>query len=41
MILQTQVVSRAAQKEDQQQLAYLIHFEIHVHRHLDYRPPLD
>lgn len=32
---------RPATTEDRQQLANLIHFETHVHRHLDWRPPLD
>jgi ribosomal protein S18 acetylase RimI-like enzyme len=32
---------RPATEEDRQQLANLIHFEAHVHRHLDWRPPLD
>ncbi len=32
---------RAATSEDQSQLANLIHFDAYVHRHLDYRPPLD
>ncbi len=31
----------AASPEDRQQLANLIHFGVHVHRHLDWRPPLD
>ncbi len=30
-----------AQPQDIQQLANLIHFDSFVHRHLDYRPPLD
>lgn len=32
---------RSATKGDLNQLANLIHFEPYVHRHLDYRPPLD
>jgi ribosomal protein S18 acetylase RimI-like enzyme len=32
---------RAAQPEDRQKLANLIHFEMFVHRHLDWRPALD
>jgi ribosomal protein S18 acetylase RimI-like enzyme len=32
---------RRAGLEDRQKLANLIHFEIYVHRHLDWRPPLD
>ena len=41
MISQTRIITRTATQEDKQKLAYLIHFEVHVHRHLDYRPPLD
>jgi ribosomal-protein-alanine N-acetyltransferase len=32
---------RAAQENDRQRLANLIHFEEHVHRHLDWKPALD
>jgi ribosomal protein S18 acetylase RimI-like enzyme len=32
---------RPATQADRQDLANLIHFEIYVHRHLDWRPPLD
>lgn len=32
---------RPAHEEDRQPLANLIHFEAHVHRHLDWRPPLN
>lgn len=32
---------RAVNDQDRQPLANLIHFEAHVHRHLDWRPPLD
>jgi len=32
---------RQAELEDRQKLANLIHFEVYVHRHLDWRPPLD
>lgn len=32
---------RNASPDDRQKLANLIHFEIYVHRHLDWRPPLD
>jgi ribosomal protein S18 acetylase RimI-like enzyme len=28
-------------EQDRQALANLIHYELHVHRHLDWRPPLD
>ena len=36
-----QVDVRLAQAEDRRQLANLIHFGTWVHRHLDWRPPLD
>lgn len=32
---------REAEEQDRQALASLLHFETHVHRHLDWRPPLD
>lgn len=32
---------RPARKADRRQLADLVHFETHVHRHLDWRSPLD
>lgn len=32
---------RSAEPKDRAQLANLIHFEKHVHRHLDWRPPLE
>lgn len=32
---------RPATEEDRSRLANLLHFEIHVHRHLDWRRPLD
>lgn len=32
---------RTVSPDDRQKLANLIHFEIYVHRHLDWRPPLD
>jgi len=35
------VTIRLAQAQDRQDLANLIHFEEHVHRHLDWRGPLD
>jgi ribosomal-protein-alanine N-acetyltransferase len=41
MVTQVQNFLRQAGSNDLLQLANLIHFEIHVHRHLDYRPPLD
>ncbi len=34
-------VVRDANPSDRQRLATLVHFETHVHRHLDWRPPLD
>ena len=41
MLIQTQSVIREASAKDTHKLANLIHFETFVHRHLDYRPPLD
>lgn len=43
MLIQTQPQTqvRAAAARDLHKLANLIHFEAYVHRHLDYRPPLD
>jgi ribosomal-protein-alanine N-acetyltransferase len=43
MLLQTQPQTRVreAAANDLHKLANLIHFEAYVHRHLDYRPPLD
>ena len=41
MIAKPHLNLRVAKKEDYQSLANLVHFETHVHRHLDYRPPLD
>ncbi|TAK11029.1 MAG: GNAT family N-acetyltransferase [Anaerolineae bacterium] len=35
------LTTRPAVESDRNQLASLIHFETHVHRHLDWRPPLD
>jgi ribosomal-protein-alanine N-acetyltransferase len=32
---------RSVSEEDRQKLANLIHFEAHIHRHLDWRSPLD
>ena len=37
----TGAILRSATPDDHQKLAYLVHFESYVHRHLDYRPPLD
>ncbi len=36
-----QLTIRAATDRDMQRIASLIHYEIHVHRHLDWRPPLE
>ncbi|MDH5507225.1 MAG: GNAT family N-acetyltransferase [Anaerolineae bacterium] len=41
MIVNTQSLVRMAQQSDRHQLTNLIHFETFVHRHLDWRPPLD
>jgi ribosomal protein S18 acetylase RimI-like enzyme len=42
MITQTlEAAVRPVTPQDIHQLANLIHFEIHVHRHLDWRPPLE
>jgi len=41
MILKTKSAIRKATSEDQQKLANLIHFGTLVHRHLDWRPPLE
>jgi [ribosomal protein S18]-alanine N-acetyltransferase len=41
MITQVQSSVRPVTSSDRQKLANLIHFEILVHRHLDWRPPLD
>jgi ribosomal-protein-alanine N-acetyltransferase len=41
MVTQTRLLTRSATREDLHKLANLIHFEAYVHRHLDYRPPLD
>jgi ribosomal protein S18 acetylase RimI-like enzyme len=35
------VTVRLAQDKDRQQIASLVHFGVWVHRHLDWRPPLD
>ena len=39
--IRDQVIVRLAEEKDRQQLASLIHFSPWVHRHLDWRPPLD
>lgn len=41
MITKDLVLVRAADEGDKRDLANLIHFETHVHRHLDWRTPLD
>lgn len=41
MFFQTKAHIRDAAPSDLHKLANLIHFETFVHRHLDYRPPLD
>jgi ribosomal-protein-alanine N-acetyltransferase len=41
MLIKTRSFTREATTKDLQKLANLIHFEAHIHRHLDYRPPLD
>lgn len=37
----TQTITRTAAVSDQNRIANLIYFETHVHRHLDWRTPLD
>jgi len=41
MIVTNRIQTRRAEPEDFSKLANLIHFEAYVHRHLDYRSPLD
>ena len=41
MLIKNASTTREATSSDLQKLANLIHFEAHIHRHLDYRPPLD
>jgi len=41
MATQTRLVVRPAEDRDRRQLTNLIHFETYVHRHLDWRQPLD
>lgn len=41
MITQHEILIHEAKVEDKQRIANLIHFETLVHRHLDWRPPLD
>ncbi len=38
---QRPIIVRQATEEDRQKLAMLVHFEVYVHRHLDWRSPLD
>jgi ribosomal-protein-alanine N-acetyltransferase len=37
----TETVLRPASRDDRNSLASLVHFETYVHRHMDYRPPLE
>jgi ribosomal-protein-alanine N-acetyltransferase len=41
MFINRKITVRKASPPDQHKLANLIHFELNVHRHLDWRPPLD
>lgn len=41
MVTQIALTVRPAEKQDRAQLANIIHFENHVHRHLDWRTPLE
>ena len=41
MVALLQLPVRTARPDDRQALANLIHFEVYVHRHLDWRHPLD
>lgn len=41
MITKVPISVRSARNQDRDQLANIIHFEAHVHRHLDWRPPLE
>jgi ribosomal protein S18 acetylase RimI-like enzyme len=41
MVIKTPLDIRPVQLEDRSKLANLIHFEQYVHRHLDWRPPLE
>lgn len=41
MITNLNLSIRAATVADRQKLANLMHFEVYVHRHLDWRPPLE
>jgi ribosomal-protein-alanine N-acetyltransferase len=41
MVISSRSIVRTADPKDLSRLANLVHFEVYVHRHLDYRPPLD
>lgn len=41
MVISSRAIARSADPKDLSRLANLVHFEVFVHRHLDYRPPLD
>jgi ribosomal protein S18 acetylase RimI-like enzyme len=41
MVIRSRTAIRTANPEDQQKLAHLVHFDAFVHRHLDYRSPLE
>ena len=41
IIIRDRISVRLAQNKDRRHLASLIHFSPWVHRHLDWRPPLD
>jgi ribosomal-protein-alanine N-acetyltransferase len=41
MVISSRAITRSADPKDLSRLANLVHFEVFVHRHLDYRPPLD
>jgi ribosomal protein S18 acetylase RimI-like enzyme len=41
MVVSSRAIARTADPKDLSRLANLVHFEVFVHRHLDYRPPLD
>jgi ribosomal-protein-alanine N-acetyltransferase len=41
MVISSRANARSADPKDLSRLANLVHFEVYVHRHLDYRPPLD
>jgi len=41
MVISSRATARSADPKDLSRLANLVHFEVFVHRHLDYRPPLD